>query len=104
MSQKSQDIINAILDQRKANADLKDLSAAFLTKWNGVDGIMKELKVVYDNSVTAADKTKILLAGIDLVKQVSANGGASDEKFDDLTDDEMRAVMKEAMTCPTSSR
>lgn len=91
------DIFQAILEQRRNNADLKDLAAGFLQKWEGVDGIMKELKLVYDSAQTATDKTKILLAGIDMVKQVAAAGGNKEDNLDDLTDDELKTVLREAV-------
>lgn len=97
MSAKSQELIQAILDQRKNSADLKDLATGFLAKWDGVDGIMKELKLTYDNSVTATDKTKILLAGIDLIKQVSAAGGKDDLNLDDLDEKELRIALRESI-------
>lgn len=97
MSAKSRDLVQAILDQRKNSADLKDLATGFLAKWDGVDGIMKELKLTYDNSQTAGDKTKILLAGIDLIKQVAATGSKDDLNLDDLDEKELRRALHESM-------
>lgn len=89
-------LIASILESRRNNANLTDLAQGFLAEFKGVDGVMREVKLVYDGSEVASDKIKILTAGIDLVKQVASTTKGVDP-LEGLEDDELKAVLNAAI-------
>lgn len=72
-----QALLKAILDERNKQAHIGALAEAFLDRFGGVDGVMGELRLIYDNS-TAPIKAKIILSGVDLVREANPKSKGAD--------------------------
>lgn len=70
-------LLKSILDERNKQAHIGALAEAFLDKFGGVDGVMNELKLIYENS-NAPIKAKIILSGVDLVREANPKSKTAD--------------------------
>lgn len=89
------ELLEQILDTRKSVADLKELGAAFLQEFGGVAGLAREMKASFDGTELASERNKILLAGVDLVKQVAGMNKGADDPLASLDDETIRATIRE---------
>lgn len=88
------ELLQRMLDTRKSEANLRELAAAFLGEFGGVGGLAKELKLQFDNAKVETERTKILVAGIDLVKQVGALNKNAEDPVNAMSDDELRGAVE----------
>jgi hypothetical protein len=93
-----QAIVKNLLDEERKSSTIKDISNAFIRHFGGnkgVDGVMAELKLQFDGPGSAADKSRILLAGLALMQTAAEKGGGKD-MFAGLDDEDMQAAVLEA--------
>lgn len=86
------EIIKAIIESRKADTNLVELSAAFFSSFGGIDGFIKELKLFYDSARSEGDKAKILLMGVDLVKQCASLKKHTEDPMSKMSDEQLAAA------------
>lgn len=92
---KRAELLQHILETRKADANLRELTSAWMSQWGGVDGIAKEAKLLYDACQSQSEKTKLILAGIDLVKMVAAaNKGVESDPTKNMSDEEITGALE----------
>lgn len=89
------ELLEQILDTRKSVADLKELGAAFLSEFGGVEGLAREMKASFDGTELASERNKILLAGVDLVKQVAGMNKGAEDPLASLSDEEIKSAVRE---------
>lgn len=88
------ELLNRILETRKSEASLRELAACGLSEFGGTAGIMREVKLQFDNAKVESEKTKMLIAVIDLVKQASALNKNSEDPINSMSDDELRGAVQ----------
>jgi hypothetical protein len=89
---KRAELLKAILDDRNKQAHIGALADAFVDKFGGVAGIMKELKIIYDTAA-APVQAKIILSGIDLVREANPKSKGQD-MVQSLPPDELAAAVE----------
>lgn len=91
---KSTKLLEALWNQREKDATLESLADEFQQQFGAATGIIKELKLLFDSeSIAKSEKTKILLAGMDLIREVSKNKISRDPNSE-MSDEDMLAAMK----------
>lgn len=88
------EFLDAILESRKGEANLRELTAAWLIQFGGVEGLAKEAKLQFDNAKSETEKTKILIAGIDLVKQVAGMNKNGEDPINSMSDEDLRGAVE----------
>jgi len=86
--------IAKLLESRDREASLDSMADAWLENFGGINGAMKELRLLYDcENISKAEKVKILIAGLDLVKEASAKKRGRNP-VEELSDEELLGAYK----------
>jgi hypothetical protein len=86
--------IAKLLESREREASIDSLADAWLDNFGGISGVMKELRLLFDcETISKAEKVKILISGIDLIKEASAKKRGRNP-VEELSDEELLGAYK----------
>jgi hypothetical protein len=87
--------LTSLLKDREREASVESLADSFMENWGQVSGVMNELRLLYDSeNIAKSEKVKIILAGIELVKESTEKKKGRDP-IAEMSDSDMIAAMKE---------